>query len=611
MLLERRFFLKMLTSSVAASLLPTATSTYGSQVASSSTVLPIQLDLTGPGRLGFYVDYSERDTLGVHTFYVTRTHGSKGNVGCEWTAYNSLDGSTIAAGTLHWSDGAIDIKSFTVNIESKVSGEHRIYVLLSNAKGGAELHHAHQTVAYGIIDDNTIADKNAIFIDVDAQTNGNGSRTNPFNNWYSARDSVKLSTRFIYIKGFMVPNETDTVGRASTKYFDVGDTFAGRVAESQRLIIREWPGFTGGIDGGGQKDTTGFFCNGNNLTDSVQFITFRKLTCINLNNSSGNNSGYSCYFLRTKSSSDNKVGNITGEIIKIDGVVSGANAAIAVWFSEDCSNLKLWRWNVANTSHVGRDWELNTFECYRTDNVSIQRCTIHRTAGGVFQKEGFVSETKVGMSLRFNHFKGNQVRFSTQGGRAAQDYSIVQNNIFDEVHRTHNFTSLRFDMNLTDSNTTSHIISNNIFYKYDFSTYSDITIESKGFKGVIVFNNIHLETKRPFTFYEGVSPAEYIDYNHYEYIDSAQPVFKYLSNEDVTMRVIQASTFLLKNTTTGNPLLDESTWRISSASPCFATGLYRTNKGVYLIGNEMIGASNLSMSSPPEKMKSPSITVLD
>ena len=609
--MERRFFLKLLAASIAATNIYKIPNLHAQTMGGQTLALSLKLNLSGPGRIGFYIDYSELDVVGTHTFYVTRTHGSEGNVGCIWTAYDSADGSQLETGSLSWQDNSLDILSFNIDVLSKPDGDHRIYVLLSNPTGGAVLHHGENTVAYGIIDDGTIATSNSIFIDADAAAGGTGTQESPYNNWYSARDAVLVDTRFIYLKGMLVPDGTDNVAMSrSVKHFALKNTFEGRENEAQRLVIRSWPGFNGGLDGGNQTDCAGFVCDGGaSDTGTVKYITFRKLLATSLSNADGGTSGGKCYFLRTRSGSGDFVENFTAEHITVNGIVSGANAAVAVWYSEDCSHFKLWRWSVANTSHIAREYNLNTFECYRTDNVSIQRCTIEQTAGGFYQKEGFSGATKTAMSLRFNHLKGCHMRFSTQGGKSAQDFTIVQNNIFDEVKRTHDFTPLMFDMNSTVSQTTKHQVSNNIFYNYDYSAYADINVSSSGYGGLILFNNIHSKSKRPWRFDPDVSQAEYIDYNHYEGNSSA-PIFDYRGAWGLKLEAVRDQFTFDTNATVGAPEFDDISWILSPTSPCYQSGVEGTNKGLFLLGTEEIGSSNSNTYAPPEKMSSPDITIL-
>ena len=64
----------------------------------SPSVVDLSVPLSGAGRIGFYLDYSMRSSVGDHTFYVCRTHGTTGAVGVTWTAYDAsgqLDTGTV------------------------------------------------------------------------------------------------------------------------------------------------------------------------------------------------------------------------------------------------------------------------------------------------------------------------------------------------------------------------------------------------------------------------------------------------------------------------------------------------------------------------------------
>ena len=116
--------------------------------------VPLSLALSGPGRIGFYIDYSERTSPGEHVFYVCRTHGTEGAVGATYTSYG--DAHMVVTGSVSWADGEADIKRFKINVPSKPSpGEHRIWVQLSDPTNGAVLHFGDYTRAYGVIDDGT------------------------------------------------------------------------------------------------------------------------------------------------------------------------------------------------------------------------------------------------------------------------------------------------------------------------------------------------------------------------------------------------------------------------------------------------------------------------
>jgi len=482
--------------------------------ASIAAAISMSLSLTTAGRLGFFIDYSELETVGTHNFYVTRTHGSQGAVGCTWTAYDSADGAQLATGSLSWANHSLDVLSFQVPVTSKPAGDHRVYVLLSNPTGGAALHHGEHTVAYGIIDDDTIATSNAIFIDADAATNGTGTQASPYNNWYSARDALLVTDRYIYIKGLMIPDTTDgsaPSARVTAKHFGLKTTFDGRTSEAQRLVIRNWPNFVGGITGNGDTDTAGFLLDGASIyTDNIRYVTFKKLSVLDIENADEGS-----FFLRTKGGAG-VIDNITAENITIDGLIAGRTSAIAVWYSEEGSNFKMWRWDVKNTDYsTDEPSNLHAFQCYRTYNVSIQRCTFHPTAGGAYEKEGIAGEAKVGMSLRFNVFDGPQVQFSTQGGIQSQDFQIIQNNIFSNVFEPPAFsTLLEFTMSSTNTTSTKQLVSNNVFYNYD-NNFS-LTVTRVGWAGFIIYNNIFHEVDRGWRFSAGTTPPEYADYNLFQ-----------------------------------------------------------------------------------------------
>lgn len=559
------------------------------------SAVSMDLNLSTAGRLGFFIDYSERETVGDHTFYVARTHGTQGTVGCTWTAYDSADGTELATGVLYWRDQSADIKEFTVNVPSKPAGDHRIYVLLSAPEGGAVLHHGEHTVAYGIIDDGTIATSNAIFIDADAVTDGDGSQGSPYNNWYSARDAVTASTRVMHIKGKMTPDGTDVTGGSDTLAFMFTQNMAGRSSETERLVIRNWPGFIGGIDGGGQNHMTGFFIDGRQVTSNLNYITLYGLEATNLDNTELNDFSHPCFFLRIKGESPVTVEHITAENIKIDGVASGADAAVAAFFSENCDNFRMWRCDIKNTVNFYADKNLLAFESYRTGNVSIQRCNFYESAGGVYEKEAKLDVTEVGYCLRFNVFNNCGARLSTQGGRQASDHHIIQNNIFTSLNDAYSESPVRFDLNATVSVSEKQLISNNVFYNYvNPSTAAALTISTEGWEGVIIYNNIFYECNNAIRVSEGAAPSEFIDYNHYQNdILSEQPEIRYLSGTYVPVSTFNTDTGFESNASSGTPVFVDAAngdFTLQTESVPTTSGVDGTPQGVHFASFIEIGA---------------------
>jgi len=568
--------------------------------ASIAAAISMSLSLTTAGRLGFFIDYSELETVGTHNFYVTRTHGSQGAVGCTWTAYDSADGAQLATGSLSWANHSLDVLSFQVPVTSKPAGDHRIYVLLSNPTGGAALHHGEHTVAYGIIDDDTIATSNAIFIDADAATDGTGTQASPYNNWYSARDALLVTDRYIYIKGLMVPDGTDSVAMSDpVKHLALKGTFEGRASEAQRLIIRNWPNFIGGVDGGEQTDVAGFACDaGSSSTAAVRYITFKGLSFTNLDTSGIGYFGY-VFCLRIRGQRENlqPVEHFSMENIKIDGLLSGANFTSACWYVERCDHLKMWRCNITNTIYANKpDPNLHAFQTYGTRFCSLQCNTLSNTAGGFYEKSGYVGDTVgVGMCVRFNILNSGQITVSTQGGTPVQDFHIFSNNILASTNETDHSKPIQLSQSSTYTISTKTQINNNIFYDYDFSNVGTIRSNVAGFEGIILFNNIFNEIGEAWRIDNAADAPEYVDYNaYYNGVLASQPLVANNSSTYITVSALQSSSALEQNAITANPLFVDAAngdFTLQSASPSISGGVDGTQQGIYLGDFYTIGAN--------------------
>ena len=559
--------------------------------ASIAAAISMSLSLTTAGRLGFFIDYSELETVGTHNFYVTRTHGSQGAVGCTWTAYDSAGGAQLATGSLSWANHSLDVLSFQVPVTSKPAGDHRIYVLLSNPTGGAALHHGDSTVAYGIIDDDTIATSNAIFIDADAETNGTGTQTSPFNNWYSARDAVLITTRFVYIKGLMVPDTTDSPFRVTAKHFKVLGGFGNRTSESQRIVVRNWPNFVGGVSGLAAGETAGFLLDtqaGN--TPDLRYITFKGLDFQDLDSTAGGigSTGSPGFAIWTKGGAGDVVEYITGENINVNRIVSGKTSAIGVWYSEDVKQIKMWKWNVQNASYGESDnGNMMTFECYRTDNVSIQNCTLGQTAGDLFQKECFSDVIKVGPTIRFNFLDGPRLRINNQGStRLQQDFNIVQNNVIVNSIMDSNANPLLLDNNGANSSvSTKSVVSNNTFYNYERSSLGHITSNSASLAGICIYNNIFSESDVAVRVRPEAAPLEYLDYNFYQNnVKSPQPRFANRAFPEINLATLQSTSSFEANAVTGNPIFidaENGDFTLTNNSPALTGGVSGTTMGAF------------------------------
>jgi hypothetical protein len=566
--------------------------------ASIAAAISMSLSLTTAGRLGFFIDYSELETVGTHNFYVTRTHGSQGAVGCTWTAYDSADGAQLATGSLSWANHSLDVLSFQVPVTSKPAGDHRIYVLLSNPTGGAALHHGDSTIAYGIIDDDTIATSNAIFIDADAVTNGTGTQASPYNNWYSARDAVLTTTRVVYIKGLMVPDSTDDdYASLTVKHLKLSSTFEGRASESQRLVIRNWPNFVGGINGNGQDEVAGFLINsGESFTDSVEYITFKGLTITNLRNEAGGIIFGRCEAIRLLGGLSQPVGHVTGERLTISNLLSGSNAATAVWYNEQAHSLKMWGCTITNTLYANKDTlNLLAFETYGTPNCSIQNNFFSDTAGGIFEKEGLKSGVGIGMTVRFNVINSGQIYVSTQGGSPLMDWHIFSHNILNSTKETSHSTPVNLRQSSTSFITTKTQIYNNVFYDYDYSSLGHITVGSAGYEGLIMFNNMFHESDDAIRIQPGTDAPEYWDYNFYQNnVLTRQPRVANREFPQIDLATLQSTSSYEQNAVTGNPVFVDvvnGNFTLAENSPAISGGLSGTTMGAFAQDFIKIGAN--------------------
>ena len=197
--------------------------------------------------------------------------------------------------------------------------------------------------------------------------------------------------------------------------------------------------------------------------------------------------------------------------------------------------------------------------------------------------------------MRFNYLQGTYVRFSTQGGKFLQDFSIVQNNIFDSPIEDNGLPSvIQFDRNGTSDPTTKHVVSNNSFYNYDITTSANTRVNSTGFGGISIYNNIYTECKRPWNFNTGISPAEYIDYNHFQNDSIPAPQFDYLGDFGKTLAQVQTDLGFDVNSGTGNPVYNNQgagNFTLASGSAALTGGIDGTQQGVYVAPFINIGAN--------------------
>ncbi len=553
---------------------------------------PLSLALSTAGRVGFYVDYSELSGVGNHTFYICRTHGTVGQVSVDYSTAG--DAHTATSGTLTWEDTEADIKVVTVSVPSKGAGDHRITMTLSNPTGGLVLHHGADTEAHGVIDDDTIATTNAIFIDADSGTDGIGTEDNPFNNWYSARAAVTSSTRYVYVKGFMVPDGTDVGdGSGNVRYLGVeastnvaGNGFVGRSSNLERLYIRAWPGFTGGVSAGGQTIVTGF----RHYHDATDYITYRKLSFLDVDSSTmAGGKGYSIRFSGGGGATHKQA---TMELCShVGNIAYQPAAASAIYCDGETSGLKIWRNSFDDITHVNGEF-MHGLETYGADKLSMQRCTLSDTVLGAYSKNAPVAVGNIAWSLRFNDFDTGYIRLSTQGGDPMGQASIIQSNLIRNTRNGY-YPPLQYDTNGPSLDSEKQWIVGNVFYNFDYSTFGSVTSRDPDILEHIMFNNIFSEQKIAWYFETDSVAPEYADYNHY-FNSSQATIVDLVGTRYYGLSGIQAGTIYEDSGSEGDPTFTNTSsgdFSLQSGSPAEGNGVSGTDKGLYLTGIEKIGAS--------------------
>jgi hypothetical protein len=544
--------------------------------------------LSGAGRLGFYVDYSERTTAGDHVFYVIRTHGSTGAVGCDYQSGG--DSHTTVSGTLSWSDQDIGIKRITVNVPSKtVNGDHRIWLQLSNVTGGAVLHQGPTfTIAYGVIDDGTIAsDSDAIFFDTDAPTNGSGTQSSPYDNIYDAISNVGSTRRYIYGQGTVLVDGTNTCSPFGTTV-DCIDPPLNRTGESDRLYICQWPGQTNlVIQGNATTNDVGF------VTDDAtrgSWITYRNVdfSTLDFSSSSGNFGG---------GIGSNYIATLTGmnvEHCTFDDINGGAGGNVACVMPWGCDGVKIWRSTANNVQVAGstsNDNAAGMCSIYDGDHISIQRCEFSNCSSGVFHKRVSSAGAQVSVCVRFSKFDNCFMRYGYSGtSNPGHSWGVIQGCLFEGAgnrlwHDTRNSSAL---------GSKAIWAVNNVFDGCGSGEIAAIHFQRTD--GMIIFNNIMLDCRRVWAEYRDVSASggdvEYADYNHEQGTTYVQRYERRAVDYDTAANLFSATGFE-GNATTGDPDFTDAAnddYTLGASSTADGNGVDGTDHGIYLTGIEVLGA---------------------
>lgn len=562
-------------------------SSYNRARDNGTVVKAISVAVTGAGRIGFYVAYSELTGTGTHTFYVQRTHGTSGAVSIDYASAG--DTHTTTSGTISWGDGEADIKSFTVAVPTKASnGDHRIYVTLSNPVGGAAVHTPSQK-AYGIIDDSTVpADADAVFYDSAAGT-GTGTAADPYGSIYTAIANVG-SKKYICGKGTTTVGTTDNISFNGGGAVDCIFLPSGRVSEATRLTIKGWPGFTWTVTGGAGTTKAGFYSDGSGGTvGDSSFITFRDIdfsTFDTTGTSAAENGGIN--YFKTQCT------DVTVEYCTFDNINGSSNSAGVNAYNLD--GLKVWRSTVNNVQFngVNTNQDAPAFMHYDGTNHVYERNTATNCGGFVFEKS-----TKTGTiqaKVSFNIVK--TVVGYTQGAFATStaevNYSLIQGNLF----KNNTLYYAVYYRGASAVGNDKQWIFSNVFDNCGAGTQG--AIYSKDTYELQIFNNISYNSRMFLDIYEAVASQSdptktqvtYANYNHL--YGSTLNDYRYFATYYATSAALNAVySNLAGNDSSGDPLFTNTAtddYTLGGGSPCLTTGVGGTDKGIYLAGIEVIGA---------------------
>ncbi|WP_075186318.1 hypothetical protein [Teredinibacter haidensis] len=571
--------------------------------AKDSLVQPLKIELSTAGRIGFYIDYSELTSPGTHTFFVYRTHGTEGKVSVKYQSRG--DSHDNVSGELSWENGEANIQKVEVNVpeDVKAAGEHRIWLELTEPSGEAKLHFGDATVAYGVIDDDTIApDVEAVFFDTTADNSGDGTQKSPYNNIYDAIANVNTK-RYIYGRGLVISDGTNDSGIYRSEGTNCIKVPATRNGEATRLIIRNWPGYKLSVEGKeGSKNCIGFLAKKDESYHTFKNIDFKNLDASDV----GPSAGIWHHYAVTSGCKANTVEGCSFEEINGHTGTNSAGISPYGWASG-----KIWRCTFDRVATAGNYKNQNTAGVlvYNGKGISVQRCEFKENMyHGVYQKR--IKELhNVSASVKFSVFNGVTVYYGNSGSSGeSHSYTIVQNNVFIGGGTSSTPSGIKHK---TENSSVGAVGEkqwwcNNVFYRCGYG--EDGAINFVLANKAAIFNNIFYECRRAWREYKDYSDSdidiEFADYNcvygttyKYEYewrsldISYASKHFDSLNN------------FVSKDIQV-DPLFEKNSFRFLLVSPCYKRGVSGTDMGVYLTGREVIGVSNEEVTriNPIQKM---------
>ena len=543
-----------------------------------------------PGRIGFYIDYSELTGPGIHRFYVCRTHGSTGRVTVDFDSAG--DSHIPVSGTLVWEDTDLDIKTVEVAVPNKtVNGIHSVRLVLSNPTGGAELHLEDQTYAIGRIDDGTIApESDAVFYDADAAAGGNGTMATPYNSIYTARDEFVSSNKmYLYGRGITVIDDTENVGGHNCIWLPTKETSS----EDDRVYVMAWPGYNWEFNaltehGLGWYSRTDQ--NGQSNYITFRDIEFSDFVTTDAGSYSGNEPGgiVSIY---------GSIEMLTVEYCNFRNIESRTNTGgINVW---GANGVRVWRCSITDIRSRGEHTNGNAagIMTYDSNKMSVQRCYFSGMHVGIYQKRvGNVGDVTIG--ARFNVFDGDSdiqnmgVLHGASGlSGVCHDNVVVQGNVFINCSANGARQQPGYEPAAIDG---GHWYVGNVFVRCAAGESS--TLQFQDTYEVVIANNIFLDCRKTWGFPVDDSDAgdeiRYIDYNHEEGTTLTSQIIEFRGVNYNSVAAFNAAFPPWEaNASSGDPLFVDSAtdFRLAPGSPCIGTGMGGVDKGVYLTGIEEVG----------------------
>jgi hypothetical protein len=205
-------------------------------------------------------------------------------------------------------------------------------------------------------------------------------------------------------------------------------------------------------------------------------------------------------------------------------------------------------------------------------------------------------EGGIAPTVRFCKIKtANGLRYGFGSAGGLPDYGIVQSNLFKDCNVLSAIEHTGASINQQGRVWTC----NNVF---DSCGGGDSgALKSADTYNHLIFNNVFINCLRAWDMIEGTiyqsTPdgiqIEYADYNHI--FRPIRDLYRYMSIKYTDLISLQNATGFGLNDTVDidplfeNPMIDDYSYK--SGSPCVGTGVGGTNKGLYLLGVEKIGAS--------------------